>query len=172
MKKGALDINGFTLIELVLVVALLGLALIISTVNLFRPLPKAQANSSASGILSQLRATQNKAMNTVVGTGTVASDYGIHFEANRYILFKGSTFDASDPVNFVIDTLTNILLTPNLPCASPPSDCNNIVFEKISGEVVDFDGSTNSVCVTETSINKTVSLTVNFVGVVDVQEGC
>jgi len=172
MKKTALDTKGFTLIELVLVVALLGLVLIISTVNLFRPVPKAQANETASDIFSLLHDAQNRAMNTAIGGGTAADDWGIHFETDRYILFKGNVFDATDPTNFVVDTPANISLTPALPCPSPPGNCDNIVFAKISGEVLDFDDANNSACVTETATNKTVSLAVNFVGVIDVQESC
>ena len=163
---------GFTLIELILVVSLLGLTLIISTVNLFRPVSKAQANGASSDIFSLLRDAQNKAMNTAIGDGTAADDWGIHFETNQYILFKGNVFDPADQANFVVDTPANISLTPTLPCPSPPGNCHNIVFAKISGEVIGFDGSNNGVCVIETSTNKTVSLSVNFVGVVNVQEGC
>src|SRR4030066_1832624 len=112
MKKTALNTKGFTLIELLLVVSLLGLTLIISTVNLFRPLPKAQAAGVSSDIFSQLRDAQNKAMNTDIGGGTAADDWGIHFESGQYVLFKGNVFDPTDPANFVVDTPTNISLTP------------------------------------------------------------
>ncbi|MDP2720633.1 MAG: prepilin-type N-terminal cleavage/methylation domain-containing protein [bacterium] len=172
MKKWFVRQNGFTLIELVLVVALLGIILIITTVNLVRPVSKTKADSVATDIVSIIQEAQTKAINTDTAGTPQAVDWGVHFENNKYILFKGSSFNSSDATNFVVDTPPNISLNSDLPCPSPPGNCNNIVFAKISGEVVGFDETKNSVCVTETATNKSVLLIINFIGVVNVQSGC
>jgi prepilin-type N-terminal cleavage/methylation domain-containing protein len=164
--------EGFTLIELLLVIALFSTILILITVNLFRPISKTQASSASSNISSILSQAQNKAMGSDGAGGPTAERHGVHFETDKYVLFVGDTYDSSDTKNFEVSTPDNISLSLSLPCPSPPGDCNNITFEKISGEVVGFDELNSSVCVTETSTNKTFLLKVSFVGVVDAQEGC
>ena len=152
---------GFSLIELILVIALLGTILTIATVNLFKPVQSAKIDSVSTDVVAILREAQNKAINTDTQGGATASDYGVHFETNKYILFKGASFNAADPNNFVVDAPQGIKFTANLPSS-------NVVFQRISGEVASFDGSKNTVCLTETSSNKSLLLRVNFVGVVDV----
>jgi prepilin-type N-terminal cleavage/methylation domain-containing protein len=163
---------GFSLIELILVIALVSTILILVTVNLFRPISQTQASNVEADISSVLNQAQNKAMNSDTAGGSSSERYGVHFETDKYVSFVGDSYNSGDSKNFEVDTPNNISLSPTLPCPSPPINCNNIVFEKISGEVVGFDESNNNICVTETSTNKTFLLTINFVGVVDVQEGC
>ncbi len=164
--------KGFTLIELILVIALFSTILILVTVNLFRPIPQTQVGVVSEDISSIINQAQSKAMNSDTAGGASSERYGVHFETDSYVLFVGSSYDSGDSKNFEVLTADNISLLPTLPCPSPPGDCNNIIFEKVSGKVVGFDELNNNICVTETSTNKTFSLEVNFVGVVNVQEGC
>lgn len=172
IKKSCSKDHGFSLVELMIVIALLTVVLILTTVNLFKPVSKAKIDSTSSDLTSLLREAQNKAINTERESGITSDEYGVHFEINKYILFKGATYDPNGSDNFEVYTPENLTLTPNLPCPSPPGECNNVVFKRISGEVVSFDNSKNTVCLAENATNKKVLLTVNFVGVVDVQEGC
>lgn len=173
MKDAALSQKAFTLIELVLVIALLGVLLAIVTFNLFRPVSKATIAAVSSDIISLLSEAQTKAINTDTSGSAQTDPYGVHFDADKYILFKGGLFNTSDPNNFVVDVSPSVVITPNLPCPSPPSDCNNVVFDKVSGEIASFDPANNTICVSETASGKSVLLTINFLGVVnDVQQGC
>jgi hypothetical protein len=146
--------------------------LTIATVNLFRPVGTSKLDSVSSDVASIIREAQNKAMNTDTSGQAVTSEYGIHFETNKYTLFIGSVFNSNDTNNLVVDAPSQIVITPNLPCQSLPNQCNNIVFQKVSGEVIGFDGSKNSVCLTETVSNDRRLVRINFLGVADVQEGC
>ena len=164
--------RGFSIIELVLVIALLSIILAITTVTLFRPVAKANLDTVSTDIFSILREAQNKAINTDTSGDVQSNDYGIHFETNSYTLFKGTAYNAGDSSNFKVDTTSNIVLSPTLPCPSPPGDCNNIVFQRVSGEVLAYDDVNNTVCVSETSTNKQTLLIINFLGVVTEQNGC
>lgn len=172
IEKHLNNTRGFSLIELILVIALLSIILGITTVTLFRPVAKANLNTVSTNIFSLLREAQNQAINTDTSGDPQSNEYGIHFETDSYTLFKGSTYISSDSSNFVVKTKSNISISPSLPCPAPPGDCNNVVFEKISGEVLGFDPANNTVCVTETGTNKQVLLNVNFVGGISVQDGC
>ncbi|OGY22661.1 MAG: hypothetical protein A2126_01585 [Candidatus Woykebacteria bacterium GWB1_45_5] len=166
MKKTCSRGLGFTLIELILVLALLTTVLAVATVNLFKPASQAKIDTVATDVTSILREAQNKAINTDTGGGATSSEYGVHFEADKYTLFKGSVFNPNDPTNFVVDTPQAITIAPNL-------TSNNVIFQRISGEVLGFDDSRNTVCVRESALNKTVLIRMSFVGVIDVlQQGC
>lgn len=172
IEKHLNNTRGFSLIELILVIALLSIILGITTVTLFRPVAKANLNTVSTNIFSLLREAQNQAINTDTSGDPQSNEYGIHFETDSYTLFKGSTYISNDSSNFVVTTKNNISISPSLPCPAPPGDCNNVVFEKISGEVLGFVPANNTVCVTETGTNKQVLLNVNFVGGISVQDGC
>lgn len=164
--------TGFSLIELLVVIALLSIVLVFVSINLFSPSEKAKLDSISTNVVSTLREAQNKAINTDTQGESQANEYGVHFESDKFILFQGTSFDSGDEKNFVINLPGSITITPNLPCPSPPGDCNNIVFEKISGEVSNFNSLENTVCINETSTGKDILITINFVGVTNVQEGC
>ncbi len=164
--------GGFSLIELILVISLLSIILGITTVTLFRPVAKANLDTVSTDIFSLLRGAQNQAINTDTSGDPQSNDYGVHFESDSYTLFKGATYSSGGPSNFVVTTKNNISISPTLPCPSPPEDCNNIVFEKISGEILGFDPANNTICVTETGTNKEVLFVVNFVGGISIQDGC
>ncbi|HEX7456414.1 MAG TPA: hypothetical protein VF303_03030 [Candidatus Nanoarchaeia archaeon] len=172
MKKAFWQETGFSLIELILIISLLGIVLAVTTVNLFRPVTKAKVEAVSSDIHSLLREAQNKAMNSDTGGGSQSDQFGVHFKNDKYILFKGSDYDSGDSSNLVVDLPQNITITSTLPCPSPPGSCNNIVFQRLSGEVAGFDASNNSVCVTDTGNNQSRLINVNPLGVVDVQDGC
>jgi hypothetical protein len=138
----------------------------LATVNLFKPVSQVKINTMAADVTSILREAQNKAVNTYTNGEATSNEYGVHFEVGKYTLFKGVVFNPTDPNNFAVSAPQAITIAANLPS-------NNVVFQRISGEVASFDGARNTVCIRETALNKTVLLRVNFVGVVDVlQQGC
>ena len=172
MKKIPSKNLGFTLIEILLVISLIVLILTIVTTNLFNPVSQGKLDAVLVDAVSIIREAQNKAMNSDTSGQTTSSEYGVHFESNKYILFKGTAYNPSDSSNFVVNAPSGITIIPNLPCPSPPNGCANIVFQKISGEVASFNGSQNSVCIIETSQKQKKNLLINFVGVVNTQDGC
>lgn len=172
MAKKFWQESGFSLIEVLVVIALLSVVLVFVTVNLFSPNIEAKMGTVSTDIVSITREAQNKAMNTDTQGDLNSDEFGVHFETSRYILFKGSSFDGSDPNNFVVNLENNLSITPSLPCPSPPGDCNNIVFQRISGEVQDYDQINNSVCLSAISTSKDIIISFNFVGVTSVRDGC
>lgn len=80
--------NGFTLMELVLVIAILGIIAGLGIGNYANFLRQGSLDSAANEIVAKLREAQTKAQASGDGTG-----WGVYFDTtnkDRYILFKGN----------------------------------------------------------------------------------
>lgn len=164
--------EGFSLIEILLVVSLFIVVLTISSTNLFNPLGVEKVNNLSTDITSLLKDAQAKAMASETSGQGTTSEFGIHFTSSSYTLFKGSIFNPADTNNFTANVASGLSIAPNLPCPSSPNDCSNIVFSRLSGEVLNFNQTQNSLCLADNLGNK-ILLTTNYLGVVNAQiNGC
>lgn len=162
--------TGFSLIEVLFVVAFFVIILAFATPNLFNPLGREKVGTLSNDIVSNLRDAQTKAMSSETFGKPATSEFGVHFGSNNYIIFRGTIFDPTDSDSFLVDIPTGLTVNPNLPCNLAPNDCNNIVFSKLSGEVQNFDQTKNSLCLSD-SLNNRILITINFLGVTNVQQG-
>lgn len=110
---------GFTLIELMVVIGLVGIIMTFSTVNLVSLRNKSSLNSMVTQLVADLKQQQMKAM---IGNASAPDIFGVHFTSNSYALFQGT---ATDPNKFVIK------LDPDL---SLSYDHQDLIFKKLSGE--------------------------------------
>ncbi|HSX58126.1 MAG TPA: type II secretion system protein [Candidatus Saccharimonadales bacterium] len=161
--------RGFSLIETVLVISLFSIVLLISAPILFTNLGGEKAATLAQNINSALKEAQNKAMSSEALGQASPTEFGVHFTSSNYTIFQGSSYNSSDPNNFVNQIDNGTSLTTNLPCISSPTNCNNLVFSKLVGEVVSFDQTKNTLCAKDNAGNG-VLLTINSAGVVNVQK--
>lgn len=160
--------NGFSLIEILLVISLMVIILSLATPNLFNPLGQEKVHSLANDITINLKDAQIKTMHSETLGQATTSELGVHVTANTYTIFRGTVFNPADTNNFSVNAPSGLTISPNLPCPSAPNDCNNIVFSKLSGEVQNFDQTKNSLCLADTSNNR-ILLTTNFLGVINAQ---
>lgn len=82
--------SGFTIIELLISVAIL---LVLASLAIFSTrtlLRQVEIDSTGQNILSTLRLARSK---TLASEGETT--YGVHFEADKYVLFSGSSYDES-----------------------------------------------------------------------------
>lgn len=156
--------SGFTLIEVLTIVSLLSTILVFSSINLFSPVQKAKLDTTSADINSIIREAQNKAISSDTSGVGATDNYGIHFESDKYVLFKGSSYNVGDPNNFVVNIPEGVVISQiNLPSG-------NVVFRKLSGEVINFDNNLNNICIQEAATGQTVVIRLNFIGVADVVE--
>ena len=153
---------GFTIIELLLTLGIIALLSTFTTVALIRPQIKASVDTTATTLVADVKQQQLKAM--VGDSEDLASSqtFGIYFEGNRYTLFRGSTYVAGDPNNFIVNLDTNINITDITFLG------NTLVFNKRSGEVAGFLPGQNSLVVKSTISSEQKTVTINRYGAIEI----
>ena len=131
--------RGFTLVEIIVVGLMMAILLGLVTISLVRSQQNVSLTSTQEVLVADLRQQQLKSM---IGDteGRASSDtYGIHFDANKYVLFHGTTYSSSDTSNSVINLDSNMQFnSPNY----------NVIFSKLSGstsaKIIDLHDNTSS----------------------------
>lgn len=146
--------QGFTLIELGIVLAIMAILLTLSIVSLSNIQDQTYISKSLEILLSDIKMQQNKAMNGETDGETSTYRYGIYFEGNTYTLFRGDTYNPSDSYNFTVT------LDGQLSFSSVLFTNSEIVFEKGSGEILNFTEGNNTF-----SISDGTTVSMNSLGV-------
>lgn len=157
-----IDSLGYTLIELLLVSGLLIIILAVASINLIRPQRQANLDSASQSIVSLIAEAQNRSATGDASVNSQTQNWGIHFESGSYTLFAG-IYQAGNSNNFRQNLPQNISFSSiNLPA-------QEIVFQKVSGEVSGFNPNTNQLIMTDSVSAKSVTLTFNKLGVVKLE---
>lgn len=144
--------EGFTLVELGVVIGILATLLGLTTISLTSVQQKTSINSTVQTIISDMKAQQIKAMVGDTEGRPLASAYGVHFDTNEYVLFNGSTYSSSDTTNFVVP------LPSNLECTTP----TDVIFSQIGGEL----GNATSITIANQTGGEQKTIQLNRYGVV------
>ncbi len=143
--------GGFTLIELIVSLAILLVIYTISAVGLSNVIPSTSQNTTYDALVSDLRLQQVRAM-------TTNSPFGIHFETNSYTFFEGPVYQFGAISNYVV----NLDPTVNFnPIGFPGGE---IVFSPGSGDVDGYIEGSDSVSIVNTQSGKTVIVKINEYG--------
>lgn len=145
--------KGFTIIELVVVMGIFALIISFVSINLIKPQVSATLNSSTNTVVADIKEQQIKAM---VGDSEASGNsqtYGVHFESDRYILFR-SSYSPSEPSNFTVN------LNPGLSLSTTPQE---IIFLKRSGET-----TATSITLTHSQTGEQKTLSINKVGAISI----
>jgi len=149
--------RGITLVELLIAIAILTIlsALIISPFNSFR------LTGALQGDVENVLSLINKArLNTLSSHSD--SDYGVHFESSRAVLFKGSTFTEPNSDNEELAFTTGIEAST----ISLTGGVSDIVFSRLTGTA----SATGTIVIDATS-DASISRTLNIyeTGVTDIE---
>lgn len=153
--------RGFTVVELLLVMAIIAVMFAIISISLSGMIPRANLYSSTDTIQVDIRQQQLKAMYSETETaGTATGDFGVQFANSTYTLFKGNTYSAADPTNALTDLGSGIQITTTFAG-------NQIVFDRKNGEIVNFIPGSNTVTIHDTITSRQIVLTFNKYGVLE-----
>ncbi len=154
MKNNA----GFTLIEILIALAVMLILLGLTTLNFTSIQHKTTLASTIEVLLADLGQQQIKAM---VGDteGRVATDnYGIHFISTGYTLFYRS-YSATDAANFSVTMPTGQQVIASLPESE-------VIFQKGSGDIVNYTATQSAVTLRDTTTGEQKVIQLNRYGVV------
>ena len=121
--------KGFTLIELLLVIVIISIVATIVVYNL----PSERATQALSNNEDDVVSLLNEARSRTL-SGDGALQYGVHLEANRAVLFPGTTFVDGASSTKEVDFDSQVSLS-NISLAGTTS---NVVFQKISGATDEY----------------------------------
>ena len=152
--------KGFTLIEILLTISLFIIASVLLLVNITRPKSIADIKSTENLIYTTIKEAQITAM-----AGST-SDYGVHFEQDRFILYEGGVYAQGDPNNLETTLNDNLTIESiNFPGGSP-----DLLFSQISGEVQNWSlGQSGTFELKEANTNEIKTFTITSLGAVDVE---
>lgn len=153
MKK-----TGFTLIELIVVIAIFAVlgAMVIFGFNFFQN--KNRVEAAAREIASTLRLAQNK---TLASEGN--SSYGVHFETDKFVLFKGLAYIDGAADNSEHNLAQNLSIF-NISLGGGA----DVVFARLSGATDNFGSATVGLA---GDASNNVIIYIDESGVVDWQTG-
>jgi len=154
-----IDSLGFTLIELLLVIGLLAIVLTISSINLIKPQRHANLNSAIQSVVSSIAEAQNRSATGDASIDSQTKNWGVHFEPTTYTLFAGS-YQVGNPNNF------EQTLPQNISFSTITFPNREIIFEKVSGEVLGFNQNASQIVVTDSISGNSVTLSINKLGAV------
>jgi len=157
--------RGFTIPELLITMGIIAILFGFISINLIHLQRRSYLTTTVDTLISDLYSQQNKAMvGDTQGSGAISA-HGVYFESNRYVLFRGSSYNPLDTSNFPVN-LDPSLTFSSITFLSCPS-CN-VIFSKISGETGLMSGS-NTVTLTDSTNNEQKILEINKYGAITVQ---
>jgi type IV fimbrial biogenesis protein FimT len=151
---------GFTLVEIMVTLAIIAILSALTLVNLGRPQTSASLNSTVDMLVADLSSERMLAMAGDAGNAVAAQPHGIQVQSTAYVLFVGNTFNGADTGNFSVDAGDGVQLSTTF------AD-GQVLFDKISGEVQNYDANNNTITASGGGLSRTV--TVNRYGVVTVE---
>jgi Tfp pilus assembly protein FimT len=135
---------GITVIEILVVIAVLGIIFSIVIPQFSKMRESAVLKTAVGDILSSVNKARSETLSSLN-----SSSYGVHFQSDKVIIFKGISFVSNDQNNETISIVTPASISNGtfiLPA--------NIYFNRLSGS----PSTTGSVIVSTTSYSKTITI--------------
>lgn len=155
--------HGFTLVELLVTMTILGILFSLLVSNLTGVIPKAMVRSSTEVLLADIREQQMKAMTGYETHLGGSSAYGVRFEEDRYILFTGEEYQEDHQENYTIFLQSGLRFNPIDLLDSV------LIFARNTGEVEGYREEGTSVTLTNDMTGEQSSLSFNTLGVADIE---
>lgn len=149
--------GGFTFAEVIVVMGIVMTLFALAYITLFKTQQHLSLTSTAAVIVSEIKTQQAKAMSGNVEGVSDTVSFGIHFESNKYVLFKGTVYNPADTANFPVN------LEENLEFSEIKFPDSNIIFIKGSGEILGFVDGLNTITLKSKDLSE-LTIAVNKLG--------
>lgn len=147
--------KGFSLIEILIAIAIIVTLVILVLVSFSGLSANKTLIGSAEETVSLIKEARSKTFSS-----KESSQYGIHFETSRIVLFKGDTFSEPNPDNIEV-TINSLVEISDI---SLNDGGNDLVFQRLTGKTNEFGSITFRL---KNDISKTKIITINSSGIID-----
>lgn len=151
--------DGFTLIEVLVVMGVVAILLLITTQSLFQSQAAANLDTTVTEIRNDIRQQQLYAMEGATSSAELLSNYSVYFSATSYTLFAGDSYSSTNATNYTapLSGPVRIVATtfPN----------NTVTFARLSGDVSGFVSGQDSVTVEDVQSGASRVIQLNRYGV-------
>ena len=140
--------KGFTLLEILIVISILLIiiSIVVGPFSSFRN--RSVLNAEIENITTLLSEARSKTL-----TSLADSEYGVHFETNRIVFFKGTLFTEPDADN------QEIIFNPvvSISDISLTGAGVDVIFDRLTGKT-DEDGTITIELISDSTINNVVHI--------------
>jgi len=156
-ERNSFSSQGFTLPELVVTIFVLLTLVSLITINLSYTQRRATLNTAITTLVADLKDQQMKAMSGDTEGRSSADNYGIYFQSGSYVLFHGSSYNASASANttITIDTSQHFTTTGK-----------TVLFNRVTGEVSGYNSSSDTITLEDIPSGDQKTLEYNRYGVI------
>ncbi len=152
--------KGFTLIELILAISILGMIIVFSSMAFSNQQNMVSLESTILEVNSAIREVQNKSISQSQDTVGDAN-YGVYFTSTSYTVFKGDSYTSNNPTNFTRNFGSGI----NISSINIPNSV--LIFDRLSGRQANYLQAQNLTF--STFDNEIKSVTINPYGAITIQ---
>ena len=150
-KKRKKLVSGFTLLEATIVIAIIIIMVLIVSPQ-FSKIRNMQTLKSAGGdIVSALNQAQSQTRASLN-----SSNYGVHFQSNQIIIFKGTVFSSGDSNNKTISIISPATIS-NVTLNNVSGTTGDVYFNRLTG-LPNVTGTVTVSIPNNASLTKTITL--------------
>jgi len=148
--------TGFTLLEVIIVLCIITIISSVTLVSLSGVGSKQSLDKSGLLVMSLLEQARSETL-----ASKNSSEYGVHFDANQVVLFKGTVYSAGDSSNIILPLDSKVTLS-NITLQGGGSEA---VFQRLTGSAYN-PGTLRISLISNSSVYKTI--TINSTGIIDI----
>lgn len=136
--------KGFTIIEILVVLGIIGLLVGIALPSLSKFRSSKALDTTSEGVLVVLSTARGDTLSAKAG-----EQYGVHFEAGKFVLYTGATYSGADPDNkeYILENIIEISSFTNA----------DVLFDKLTGNTAQ-DGTVVLRVKADTATTRTITI--------------
>ena len=140
--------QGISAIELLVVVAILGIILAVVLPQFGKSRERATLDGAVGDILSVLSQARSQTL-----AALDSSSYGVHFDSDEVIIFKGTTFSSGNPDNIETSIISPAVIS-NVTLGGASGSSGEFYYERLSGS----PNKSGTVTVSSPSYSTTITI--------------
>lgn len=137
--------KGMSLLEILVAIAIVGILLLVILPQFSKMRENQTLQSAVVDVVSAIERARSMSISSID-----SSSYGVHFESDKVVIFKGITYSAVDPLNEDINIISPATISDILFGVSDV----DVYFSRLLGE----PNATGFVKITTESFSKTINL--------------